>query len=59
MAFRFLRQSIGDGLYEPEGIYLSAPFEGRQSISQLWGENPQYYHRYSPGGVPLKGHNGV
>jgi len=41
------------------GHYLAAPFDGRYGISQLWGENPDYYNRYSYDGVALKGHNGI
>lgn len=41
------------------GQFLAAPFDGRYGISQLWGENPAYYSRYSYDGVALKGHNGI
>ena len=41
------------------GQYLAALFDQRFGISQLWGENPDYYRRYSYDGVALKGHNGV
>ncbi|RLT38892.1 MAG: M23 family peptidase [Chloroflexi bacterium] len=59
MSFDFLKRPIERGYYEPEGIYLSAPFEGRRRISQLWGENPGVYQQFRPGGVPLRGHNGL
>jgi murein DD-endopeptidase MepM/ murein hydrolase activator NlpD len=59
VSFDFVKQSILRGFYEPEGIYLHKPFEGRQPITQLWGENPQHYGRFRPGGVPLQGHNGI
>jgi hypothetical protein len=41
------------------GTYLHAPFVGRFGISQLWGENPAIYRRFTYDGVPLKGHNGI
>jgi len=41
------------------GVYLQAPYAGTFDISQLWGENAEYYNRYSYDGVPLLGHNGV
>jgi murein DD-endopeptidase MepM/ murein hydrolase activator NlpD len=41
------------------GLYLAAPFSGQYVITQLWGENPGFYARYSYEGVPLHGHNGV
>ena len=41
------------------GIYLTAPYAGAFDISQLWGENADFYSRYSYDGVPLLGHNGV
>lgn len=39
--------------------YLNAPFQGHFGISQLWGENPSTYARFTYDGVPLKGHNGI
>lgn len=59
MSFDFLNRPIEQAHYEPEGIYLSAPFEGRRRVTQLWGENPGYYRRFRSGGVPLQGHNGI
>lgn len=59
MSFDFLSKPIAPGLYEPEGIYLSPPFEGRPTITQLWGENPDIYRQFKPGGVALEGHNGI
>lgn len=41
------------------GHYLHRPFEGRWGISQLWGQNPQMYARFTYDGVPLLGHNGI
>jgi murein DD-endopeptidase MepM/ murein hydrolase activator NlpD len=59
VSFDFLNRPIERGHYEPEGIYLSAPFEGRRRITQLWGANPAYYGKFRSGGVPLRGHNGI
>jgi murein DD-endopeptidase MepM/ murein hydrolase activator NlpD len=59
VSFEFIKQPIGRGAFEPEGIYLHKPFDGRQPIVQLWGENPDYYVRFKPGGVALLGHNGI
>ncbi len=42
-----------------EGRHLHAPFLGSFGISQLWGENPQIYSRFTYDGVTLKGHNGI
>ncbi|GIV77471.1 MAG: hypothetical protein KatS3mg050_1865 [Litorilinea sp.] len=41
------------------GRYLGAPFQGQFGIGQLWGENPDFYARFTYDGVPLKGHNGI
>lgn len=59
MSFDFLSRPIAQGNYEPEGIYLSAPFEGRRRITQRWGDNPGLYLHFRSGGVPLQGHNGI
>jgi hypothetical protein len=40
-------------------LYLNAPFIGSYGLSQLWGENPQIYGRFTYDGVKLKGHNGI
>lgn len=48
-----------NGAVEPEGIYLSAPFQTRYRLLQNWGENPDYYSRFRIAGIPLRGHNGV
>jgi hypothetical protein len=42
-----------------QGLYLGAPFVGRRPISQLFGENPEFYGRFSNNGVRLRGHNAV
>lgn len=59
MSFKFASQKLLNGLFEPEGIYLSAPFEGELSITQAWGECPEYYSQWRYNGVPLKGHVGI
>jgi hypothetical protein len=41
------------------GRYLRAPFPGTFGISQLWGENPDFYSQFSYDGAPLQGHNGI
>ncbi len=41
------------------GIFLLTPYRGQSVITQLWGENPAFYSRYSYDGVALMGHNGV
>ena len=42
-----------------QGSYLGAPFVGQFGISQLWGEHPEVYARYTYDGVALLGHNGI
>lgn len=59
MSFPFLTQPIGRGRYEPEGLYLGSPFEGRAQVTQLWGENAFEYRRYKTENVALRGHNGI
>ncbi len=39
-------------------IDVASPFSGQFSLSQAWGSNPEYYGRFSYGGVSLRGHNG-
>lgn len=41
------------------GSYLALPFQGNVGISQLWGENPDIYSRFSYDNVALRGHNGI
>lgn len=48
-----------DGVYEPEGIYLSAPIEGECVVVQFWAENAEHYGQFHYNGVLLKGHNGI
>lgn len=52
-------QFITSSQYEPEGIFLSLPLEGRARILQGWGEHPDHYRAYTYNGVALKGHIGV
>ena len=59
MSYQFVRQPLASGLYEPEGVYLTAPFTGQGRILQAWGANPAYYARFKYNGTPLKGHIGV
>ena len=40
-------------------LYLGAPTERPFGTAQLFGENPDFYKRFKPGGVPLRGHNGI
>jgi murein DD-endopeptidase MepM/ murein hydrolase activator NlpD len=59
MSFKFTSQRLLNGLFEPEGIYLSPPFAGEQPADQLWSDNADYYGQWNYNGVPLKGHPGV
>jgi murein DD-endopeptidase MepM/ murein hydrolase activator NlpD len=59
MSFKFTSQRLLNGLFEPEGIYLSPPFAGEQPADQLWADNSDYYGQWNYNGVPLKGHPGV
>ena len=59
MSFDFVRDAIENGCYEPEGVYLTAPFEGQRRVVQEWGARPEYYRRFVVGAKALLGHNGV
>lgn len=59
MSFDFIRGAIENGCYEPEGVYLTAPFEGQRRIVQEWGARPEYYRRFLEGEIALLGHNGI
>ena len=59
MPAKFTQDPVQGENFEPEGIYLSAPYAGRRRLIQGWGENPTRYARYIVGGMPLKGHNGL
>jgi murein DD-endopeptidase MepM/ murein hydrolase activator NlpD len=59
MSYKFVRQPLASGLYEPEGVYLSAPFTGQGRILQTWGANPAYYAQFKYNGTSLRGHIGI
>jgi murein DD-endopeptidase MepM/ murein hydrolase activator NlpD len=59
MSFKFASQQLLNGLFEPEGIYLFAPFEGELPVIQGWGDSPEFYGQWRYNGVPLKGHVGI
>ena len=59
MPFRFVSQPLQSGLYEPEGIYLSLPYDGDGVVLQAWGLHTDHYDKFTYNGVALKGHNGV
>ncbi len=59
MSFKFASQKLLNGLFEPEGIYLAAPFEGELPVTQGWGESPDFYGQWHYNGIPLKGHVGI
>lgn len=40
-------------------IKLAKPFEGKWRVTQLFGDRPEFYSKYSYDGVRLRGHNGV
>jgi len=42
-----------------KGLFITTPFGGKYVITQLFGENPGFYSRYSYDGVPLIAHNGI
>jgi murein DD-endopeptidase MepM/ murein hydrolase activator NlpD len=47
------------GLYEPEGIYLSLPLDGKPVLFQGWGDHPEFHARCTYNGIRLKGHIGL
>jgi murein DD-endopeptidase MepM/ murein hydrolase activator NlpD len=59
MKYKFMTQPLVAGLYEPEGIYLSTPFDGSCPAIQLWGQHPDFYAQFRYNGIPLKGHIGI
>lgn len=59
MKYKFTTQPLTSGFYEPEGIYLSTPFDGSHAIIQFWGQHPEHYAAYQYNGVALKGHIGI
>ncbi len=58
-SYKFVNLPLENGLYEPEGIYLSAPFMGKATLLQGWGANRHFYRQYHYNGKPLQGHPGV
>jgi murein DD-endopeptidase MepM/ murein hydrolase activator NlpD len=59
MKYRFATRPLETGLYEPEGIYLSTPFDGSHQIIQFFGQHPDHYAQYKYSSVALKGHPGI
>lgn len=46
-------------LYDPEGIYFNQLTEPASLLVQSWGEETEYYSRYSYNGIALSGYFGV
>lgn len=59
MSFKFTSQKLLNGLFEPEGIYLTPPCEGVLTVLQAWGDHADYYGEWRYNGVPVKGHTGI
>jgi murein DD-endopeptidase MepM/ murein hydrolase activator NlpD len=59
MKYRFASRPIETGLYEPEGIYLSTPFDGQRQVIQFFGQHPEHYSQFRYNSTPLKGHPGI
>ncbi len=59
MSFKFASQKLLNGLFEPEGIYLTPPFEDELPVTQGWGACPEFYGQWRYNGIPLKGHVGI
>ena len=59
MKYKNMTQPLLAGLYEPEGIYLSTPFDNAARVLQFWGQYPEHYAQYKYSGIPLKGHIGI
>lgn len=59
MKYAFMTRPLLAGIYEPEGIYLSTPFDGSCPVLQFWGQYPDYYAQFRYNGIPLKGHIGI
>ncbi len=50
----------GTNIPDPvQGSYLATPFDGSFGVSQLWGENPDFYRQFNYDDVALQGHNGI
>ncbi len=59
MKYRFATRPLESGLYEPEGIYLSTPFDGAHQVIQFFGQHPDHYAQYRYNSTVLKGHPGI
>ncbi len=59
MKYRFMTQPLEMGLYEPEGIYLSTPFDGSHPVIQFYGQHPDHYAQFRYNSLALKGHPGI
>ena len=59
MKYRFATRPIETGLFEPEGIYLSTPFDGSHQVIQFFGQHPNYYAQFRYNSTALKGHPGI
>ena len=47
MKYRFATRPLETGLYEPEGIYLSTPFDNSYQVIQFFGQHPDHYAQYT------------
>lgn len=59
MSYQFTNKPIASGFYEPEGIYLTPPFEDNAIVVQSWGDHPDFYANYQYNGVTLRGYIGI
>lgn len=59
MKYRFATRPLEQGLYEPEGIYLSTPFDGSRQVIQFFGQHPDHYAQYRYNSTLLRGHPGI
>lgn len=59
MKYRFATRPLETGLYEPEGIYLSTPFDDNRQVIQFFGQHPDHYAQYRYNRTTLKGHPGI
>ncbi len=59
MKYRFTNHPLEAGLYEPEGIYLSTPFDEPHRIIQFFGQFPEFYGQFDYNNTALRGHPGI
>jgi murein DD-endopeptidase MepM/ murein hydrolase activator NlpD len=59
MKYRFATRPLETGLFEPEGIYLSTPFDGSHQVIQFFGQHPDHYAQFRYNSTTLKGHPGI